>query len=210
MGFTQTHLGTKTLFECGRFVVSWDRIFNKKQGKLWTTNSNEQCALTVNGIFYYLLLLFIIIIISSSSSCSIKNKYYIYLNLNHLFFLCYSFYFILFFNRWNYRRKSWFDFVIFECLIVEVWIKLSFSPSHTLVWIWISRCVWLINTVSYPHAFKSGEGSEGPQGSQRPQGLDGCKVWITQRVGHQTDQWDLEERERRRRREGEEEIKTDR
>lgn len=50
--------------------------------------------------------------------------------------------------------------------------------------------------LTHPHAFKSGEGSEGPQRSQRPQRLDGCEVGIAQRVGDQTDQGDLEERER--------------
>lgn len=64
------------------------------------------------------------------------------------------------------------------------------------------RCWWFqlclsINTDSYPHAFKSGEGSEGPQGPQCPQRLDGCEVRITQRVGDQTDEWDLQEWERK-------------
>lgn len=43
----------------------------------------------------------------------------------------------------------------------------------------------------YPHALKSGQGSQGSESTQRPQGLDGAHLCEAQGVGRQADQRDL-------------------
>lgn len=44
---------------------------------------------------------------------------------------------------------------------------------------------------SYPHALKSGKGSQGSEGTQSPQRLDGAYLGEAQGVGHQADKRDL-------------------
>lgn len=45
---------------------------------------------------------------------------------------------------------------------------------------------------TYPHAFKSGQGTQWSQSPQRPQGLDGSQLGVSQPVRCQADKGNLE------------------